>query len=212
MTGDVRCIAAILLICLAPLAVLADEAGEIEKIEEMPAAERIEAYQALIERYPDSGEVFLKLGNAYYDLGEGDKAVEQYHSAWKKSGSTRALVNLTFVLIELERTDEAGRMFKDAIKKRPKDPIVRAYYGDFLADGENEDQAIRGAIDEYRYALYLDEQCVEAHFGLGVLFARTGIYKEAIREWEKVIEIDSTHFLADLASENIQKAKFEARH
>jgi Flp pilus assembly protein TadD len=65
--------------------------------------------------------------------------------------------------------------------------MLHAMYGEFLAEGPDSVAAITQAVDEYRKALAIDPEQDEARFGLGVLFARIGMYGEARREWGWVL-------------------------
>lgn len=189
-----------------PLAAWADQYDDIEKL---PPQKKIEEYKKLIEKEPNSEDLLFRLGTAYFDNGFLDEAADMFRKSWQAGEGEKSLLNLIYVLQELKRTDEAAAEFKKAVKKMPNDPLIRARYGEFLSEGADEEEATRLAIEQYRIALDLDPKCVEAHFGLGVLFARTGIYREAIVEWEQVIQIDSRHQLAQSARENIERAREE---
>lgn len=197
-----------LVLIAIPLSVQADKFDEIEKLN--PDL-KIEKYKELLAETPNSADVQFYLGNAYYDHGFAEEAAGSYRRAWEEGGEAKALLNLTFVLQELERNDEAAEVFKQGIVKLPDNAVVRALHGDFLSGGEDEAKAMAGAMEEYRYALHIDKDCIEAHFGLGVLFARSGILKEAVVEWERVIEIDSGHQLAKVATGNIERAREKIR-
>jgi tetratricopeptide (TPR) repeat protein len=184
-------------------------AKDYEKIEARPPLEKIEAYLALLGTEEDSAEVLFRLGNAYHDAEMIEEAVDAYRRSLAAGGDFRVFVNLTFVLEEAGRRDEIDAAYRERIKKTPDDPVLFAYYGDFLSGDESEKTSVSGAMDAYRKALALDDRCLEAHFGLGVLFAKTGIYKEAVRQWERVMALSPQHRLAVESRRNIDRVRRE---
>ncbi|MFH1278539.1 MAG: tetratricopeptide repeat protein [Candidatus Eisenbacteria bacterium] len=184
-------------------------AVDYDKIESRPPMGRIEAYEKLLGVEKDSVELLFKLGNAYYDAEMGEMAASFYRRSVVAGGDSKVVINLAFVLDELGKRDEAGEAYRDGLRRMPKDAALQSFYGDFLAADPDSAAGLPAAVEAYRRALDLDENCVEAHFGLGNLFAETGIYKEAIREWERVLAIDEKHRLATRARSNIEKARTE---
>lgn len=204
-----------LIIGIAAIVVLlpgAAAAVDYGKIEPRPPKERIEAYEKLLGVEKDSMELLFKLGNAYYDAEMGEMAAAFYRRSVAAGGDAKVIVNLAFVLDDLGKRGEADGAYRDGIRRLPKDALLLAFYGDFLAAGPDTAAAFAAATAAYRQALDLDEKCAEAHFGLGNLFAEAGIYKEAIREWERVLAIDEKHRLATRAKANIEKVRTEGGH
>jgi tetratricopeptide (TPR) repeat protein len=69
-----------------------------------------------------------------------------------------------------------------------------AYY----ALGEVE-KAVAGLVR----AIEIDPGSQVAHFQLGVAFAEAGIFREALREWLRVVAIDATSAAAEQARRNV---------
>ena len=200
------------LLLAIPACAVAADLDAIEKLDD--PAERVDAYEALLGEEPDSMEILFKLGNAYYDLEMFDEAIGRYRRSIRAAGGLPVTVNLTYVLTELNRREEADRAFRSYIDGAPLDPLGHAYYADFLNEGAEvaaePDRAktlTQEAADEYRRALEIDPGCVEARFGLGVLFARAGIYEEAIREWQRALRADPRHRLSARLHTNITDAE-----
>ncbi|MBN1827500.1 MAG: tetratricopeptide repeat protein [Candidatus Eisenbacteria bacterium] len=177
-------------------------------------AQKVDAYEALLGVDADSAEILFKLGNAYYDMQLHDEAIERYRRSLRAAADLPVLVNLTYVLAELNRREEADKAFRDFLAARPLDPLARAFYADFLAESgeiaaepEERQKETQRAAEEYRRALEIDPRCVEARFGFGVLFARAGIFEEAIREWKRALETDPRHRLASRLRVNISDAE-----
>jgi tetratricopeptide (TPR) repeat protein len=198
-------------ICVAAaLAVAASAFGvEFERIEQLEPLKRIEAYTTLLGQERDSVEILFKLGNAYYDAEMTDEAIGAYRRSLAAGGDFKVFVNLTFVLAEAGKRDEADAAFQERIRLTPNDAVLYAYYGDFLAEDPDKTKPVPKAMDAYRKALGLDAKCVEAHYGLGNLFVDAGIYEEAVVEWGLVLTIDPKHRLAAEARANIDRVNRE---
>ncbi len=195
---------AILLVSHLPPVVHADE---IEQIEQLGPDDRAVRYKELLKKKPGSPEILFKLGNAYFDLESYEQAAETYRAAWEAGAGDKAVLNLAFVLDKEGLRDEEGKVYEEALAKEPDNAQLRAHYGDYLSEGEDEGEAIRLAMEQYRRALNADPNSLDAHFGLGVLFARSGILGEAIVEWNRVVEIDVNSDLARTARTNILRAE-----
>ena len=200
------------LLLAIPACAVATDINEIERLD--GPAERVDAYEALLGEHPDSMEILFKLGNAYYDLEMVDEAIRRYERSFRAGGGLPVVVNLTYVLAEMNRRDDADRVFREFLEKTPLDPLGHAYYADFLGEGAEiaaeVDQAralTQRSADEYRRALEIHSGCVEARFGLGVLFARAGIFEEAIREWRRAMNDDPRHRLVSRLRTNISDAE-----
>ncbi len=198
------------LLSLSGVLLLASSVGaaDFDSIEKLPVEKRIEKYSELLGSEKDSLEVLSRLGNAYFDGGRTEDAVRTYRRALQAGGDRKVVLNLAYALGELGRRDEVGQLYRDQLDESPDDALLHAFYADFLTEEQVETKkAIGMAVREYQKAIELDAKCAEAHFGMGVLFARMGILKEAIREWEKVLAIDPKGRMAPQAKKNIDQAR-----
>jgi cytochrome c-type biogenesis protein CcmH/NrfG len=59
-------------------------------------------------------------------------------------------------------------------------------------------------MNNYRRALALDPNSAQAHYNLGLAFAETKVFKEALVEWEKVVALDPNGELGKAAAENVR--------
>ena len=60
------------------------------------------------------------------------------------------------------------------------------------------------AMDLYRKALKLQPNAEHALYSMGIAFAEAGIFREAVRYWKRVVEVDSTSEYGKEAAENVQ--------
>ncbi|NNE07614.1 MAG: tetratricopeptide repeat protein [Gemmatimonadetes bacterium] len=148
---------------------------------------RIASLEKLRDEGDESWEIDFRIGNAFQDLELYGDAVTNYRESLRRGGPDKVFYNMVFALTALGNREEADQEFRKRLADRKKDALFHAMYGDFLAEGPDTTGSITAAVAEYRKALAIDENQNEARFGLGVLFARLGMYGEAKREWEWLI-------------------------
>ena len=193
----------LLVALLLPVSLFAVDYDTIEKL--VPQL-RIESYEKLIGVEKDSVEILFKLGNACYEAERKEDAARYFRRALSAGGELKVVVNLSYALTDLDRRDEAIREYETYLARSPGEALAYAFFADYLSEDTDIDREIRAAVTEYNKALKIDDKCVEAHFGLGVTFARADLYREAIVEWETVIRLDPKHRLVDMAKKNIKDA------
>lgn len=144
---------------------------------------RIAALEKLRDAGDESWEIDYRIGNAFQDMFLHGDAVTSYRESIRRGGPGKVFYNMIFAFAALGEREEATKEFETRFKSAKNDPLLHAMYGDFLAEGPDTTAAITDAVAEYRKALAIDPDHNEARFGLGVLFARLGMYGEARREW-----------------------------
>jgi tetratricopeptide (TPR) repeat protein len=165
-----------------------------------PAALETEI-RAQLEKTPGDPELLFRLGNALYDQGRRQEAQTNFEKALVlKPDFVKAMVNLGVVLNESGKSEEALKYFESALAVSPKDVTVLCNKGQALYALRKYPQA----IDLYRQGIRIDANAQLPHYLLGVAFADAGIYREAIVEWEKVVQIDPKTEAATTANEGIK--------
>jgi tetratricopeptide (TPR) repeat protein len=186
-----------------PAEVTLIESGSVLNAEYLPPPELAEHRQIWESVRQDTSNVKLlyDLGNAYYDEGRRTPSKRAFEAAVKRDPRhLPSRVNLGVVLNELGETDHAIRHLEMATELSPDDILALcnlglAYYAKDLT---------AKAVDMYLKALSIDPESQLAHYNLGVAFADAGIYKEAIFEWEAVIQAGPTTDAAKQAQDNIR--------
>jgi tetratricopeptide (TPR) repeat protein len=86
--------------------------------------EAIEEYRQAIASYPQLREAHAALGFYYQRNGLLAKAAEEFHTVANLEGSFLAYFNLGHVLVELERSEEALRVFEQCLRLEVDDPAT----------------------------------------------------------------------------------------
>ncbi len=146
-------------------------------------------------------EFRYELANALHDADRKDEALLHYDRAVSlKPGYLEALVNRGAVLNELGRIDDAMASFEQALSVNPRDPRALLNLGNSLYALKRYDDAMA----RYQLAVASDSTFVEGYYYIGIAFADAGIYREAVREWRKVIEIAPNSEVARNAKDNME--------
>ncbi|UCF78071.1 MAG: tetratricopeptide repeat protein [Candidatus Eiseniibacteriota bacterium] len=141
-----------------------------------------------------------ELANAFHDAGKKHEALLHYDKAVAlKPDHLEALVNRGVVLNELGRIDDAIASFERALSVNPRDPKAMLNLGNSLYALQRYDDAMA----RYKLAASVDSTFVEAYYYIGIAFADAGIYREAIREWQRILEIAPGSEVARNAKDNI---------
>jgi tetratricopeptide (TPR) repeat protein len=204
----IRIIGTIFLLCLA-VCWVSLQAQDSLRVDEVPlsvqldgldASSRIAYLRYLLSSGRDEGEVYFQLGLAFHESDMPDSAEHYYKRAIKSSPQlSKAHVNLGVLYDTRGDASLALSEFQIALAIDPED-ILALSHAAFL-------QFLLGRhvkADEYiSKALELDPENPQPHFYLAIFFWESGIYREALSEWERVIELAPESGLADRARENM---------
>jgi tetratricopeptide (TPR) repeat protein len=148
---------------------------------------------ALAQSRPDDAAAALWYGRALEASGARDQAAAVYRSAIAKTPVGPDLVDVTIALAVLLSQDgqgeEAQKVLASARERLPESPALRRAIGEVaLGQGRHVD-----AIAEFRRALELDKDDLEARFRLGVALRRNQGYEEAAKVFDEVGAADKDH-------------------
>jgi tetratricopeptide (TPR) repeat protein len=170
-----------------------------------PTPEELE--RALKKRLANNSkdyEAAYDLGKHHYAQGRRDQAEQAFRRVLEiKPEYVPALVELGLVLNESGKSEEALGQFDRALAVNPTDTGILCHKGQALYALQRREEAVR----HYLQAIRLDPRGQIAHYWLGIAFADAGIYREAILEWQRVVEVDDGSELGRAAAEGIEVLK-----
>jgi tetratricopeptide (TPR) repeat protein len=161
---------------------------------------RIAYLEYLLETRRDDPEVYFQLGVAFHEEEKTDSALFYYAKAAEISPHfSKAYVNMGVIFDGQNKRGEALRMFDLAIEANPNDLLAHAHAAFALFDaGEYE-----AADAQISKAIAIDSLAPQPHFYLAIFFWESGMFKESLVEWEKVVSYAPESDLAARAKENI---------
>jgi tetratricopeptide (TPR) repeat protein len=129
----------------------------------------IEAYRTLVSSVPEFGPAYRNLALALESAGRFDEAVLVCSQAIERqSDDLESYLVMAGLLLRLERTDEAVRLYRFAIMAAPGRPDIVAS----LAAALTRSGALDEAEQVCRTAIALSPQYAGAHLNLGVVLSR----------------------------------------
>jgi tetratricopeptide (TPR) repeat protein len=175
-----------------------DSLGQV--LEGLAPGPRIAYLTYLLETRRDDAEVCFQLGVAYHEAERPDSALRYYRKAAELSpGLSKAYVNMGVLFDGRNNRSEALRMFERAIEVNPDDLLAHAHLA-YTLFGAGEYEAAGTHISK---ALAIDSLDPQPHFYLAIFFWESGMFKESLVEWEKVVACAPDGDLAAKARENI---------
>ena len=102
----------------------------------------VESYRLAIDAYENFREAHNALGFYYQRNGLLAKAVEEFHIVATLEGDFLAYFNLGYVLVELERFEEALNAFQQCLNLQPNDSATHLEIGYIHFSRGNFDQAL----------------------------------------------------------------------
>ena len=171
-----------------------------EQLEGLDPGPRIAYLRYLIEGGRGDAEVFFYLGLAFHESDEPDSALHYYRRATEVSPDFfKAYVNMGVLYDDRGRLGDAVKMYESAIAANREDVLAHAHVAYVLYRLKNY-----GRAWEYlERALAIDPDHPQPHFYLAIFFWDSGMLREALAEWERVIELEPDGMLADRAREHI---------
>jgi tetratricopeptide (TPR) repeat protein len=205
--GVVISLCAAALACVAALAPgrLAAQEKTANEVSKLPAYERRLELDKLVKENPNSAEAHLLDGAWYFDEQRLQEALASFRKALAlEPDNWKAVANTALTLEKLERYEDALATFSEYLTRKPGDARAVAYHAEVLWTMGKRVEAVNG----YRKALAVDPHCVEAHFHLGVAFAESGIFREAVRQWNLIVNAAGADpDIVARAKENIRRAE-----
>src|SRR6202795_2986111 len=148
--------------------------------------------QTAIQQKPDSVSSHFALGSVFEDEKKWGNAEEQFRAALKIDPHfTQAAIRLSEVLITEGKPQASVARLEDAVKQAPPDQAapVKAALGIAYAESGEMEKALAWLKD----VVNAQPDSSDAHFTLGLLYAREGPFKDeehAVTEFRDALRLD----------------------
>ena len=158
-----------------------------------PLAEEMKMYQTALEVYPDFHRARNNLGVALKRRGHIEQAIEQYRRAIQVDPTfAEAHSNLGSAYYAQGRTEDALKEFEIATKNAGSN----GYFFHHLGIIQYQQGQYRKAIQEFKKALSKKKDLADAMYYLGECYLALHDKVEAIRHYERTLEIDPNYLSA----------------
>ena len=129
---------------------------------------------------------YYNIGNAFFDLGQYDKAVLYYQSALRVDPSmVKADYNLALTFVRMKRNDDAVAILKRLLSNDQKNTTVMAALGwAYHQAGKDAD-----ALAQYDILLALSPADQNAWYNSGIILWKLDRKQEALDRFRKVLSI-----------------------
>jgi tetratricopeptide (TPR) repeat protein len=149
-------------------------------------------YEKAILLKPDYLEAILKLGDLYFVVKEHEKSIAKLNQAMKlDAGNARIYHMLGMNYREMGDTSRAIYHFQTAIENDAADYESNLYLANLYAAKHKEI-----AFEYFKAALKLKPKSVEALFGRAVFEQEHKLYKAALLDYRKIIDLDPQNYLS----------------
>ena len=145
------------------------------------------------------GEVHVRIAQALWSKGDLEQARQHYVLGLRQDpGNTHTLLDLSDLLVEMNRWEEAGEKIRRAIELTPEDPASHFCLGRWMLRCGREDRAIASL----KRSLELDPTWPGAHLLMGEAHLRRKELPDACQHLraELLLRPDEPQMLMDLAN------------
>jgi type IV pilus biogenesis/stability protein PilW len=169
--------------------------------------EAISYYKKAISIDPDYSEAMNNLGVTYAETGNWDEAVTYFDSALANpmyETPESAYANKGYVLYMKGDYINAERAVKEALIINRLFPMASYVLGLVYTKLDND----AAAIEEFKKAIGLAPDYVEAHMDLAKTYLRSGNKAKALKHFEAVLDLDNNTLRLREASDHISRLKY----
>ena len=141
-------------------------------------------------------ENWVKAASSLYMAHQYNPKNEEYKKLWEetqnKSNRSRSaqFIALAENAESFRNIREAMENYKKATECDPEEGVAHYRFGQLLKDFSGD---ARGALQQFRQAVLKEPQNVRYRVALAELYIGEGMTRNAIREYQKVLEIEPKH-------------------
>jgi tetratricopeptide (TPR) repeat protein len=156
--------------------------------------EAISAYQAIVEKFPETYILYRNIGNCYFQMEKYDLAEEHYLKVLEKDpGDTESLLGVGNTYANRGQNEKALEWYNKIEFDKISDPLVLYNIGsNFYTQGQYLE-----ALKYYRKAVELKSDFLDAIYQLGLVNLTLGHNEDAINVSQEYLKYDADSGRAD---------------
>lgn len=169
--------------------------------------ESISYYKRAISADPDYAEALNNLGVTYAELENWDEAIKYFKKALSNptySTPERAHSNMGYSYYMKSDYLKAEKALNEALMRNPVFPRAMYILGLVYTKLDNDEKAIK----EFKKAIGINREYIDAHWELANAYMRTGEKARALKHLKTVVEKDENTTRIRKASEIIERLKY----
>ncbi|HHS50717.1 MAG TPA: tetratricopeptide repeat protein [candidate division Zixibacteria bacterium] len=147
--------------------------------------EAVDYFERYIEKNPLDQDARLYLGRAFFELGEHQRAIEQYRIILEDERSAEVLIDIALAYSAANMPDSAIAVIESAREEYPETAAVVFYEAVIYSRSKDYETAVL----RYSTALELEPENPRAMFGLGDALERMGERDSAIAIFRVIAEL-----------------------
>jgi len=157
--------------------------------------EALKQLQKTISIRRDDPDVYLTMGNIYYDLKKYDQAKKNFEKSIALKANPRAILFLANILYKQKDYQNARKYYEKIITiEKTTDTARLAYIG--LADIYDNFADYTNSIEFYKKAIDLSPTDAGLHYNLAVVQIKAKQFAPAISELKRALDLDNKNFKA----------------
>jgi tetratricopeptide (TPR) repeat protein len=139
----------------------------------------LDVYREILRVNPESAEADMLAGEAYDEMKNDVKAIEEFQAAIKVGPTTPNVhFGYGYMLWRLSRFNEAEKEFNSELANNPDHPLALTY----LADTEIQLNHSPEAAPYLKHSIRIEPAITLAHLDLGIVYEGQGRKDDALRE------------------------------
>ncbi|MBS3819836.1 tetratricopeptide repeat protein [bacterium] len=155
----------------------------------------LENYNKFLEENPDLFQVHLSIGNCYREMGQMEKALEEYQIVIDKADEekqkekevkAKAIAGIGEVHLMQDDLDQAQQYFEKSLELNPKDSILAYNVGEIYFSHQKMDQAIK----YYEMAAQINPDWSDPYLRMGYTYLNKKEYEKAEEKFNKFLEME----------------------
>lgn len=164
-------------------------------LEEGKYEEALSLFIEFLELNPLVYQTHLLIGDVYREMGEDEKAIEEYKIVLEKAESdknigqeiiAKALAAVGELYLKKGDLEKAKKFFEESIEKYPGNEILPYNVGEIYFSNREIDQAVQ----YFELAARIKPEWPDPYLKLGYVYLNKGDNQKAIENFEKFLELE----------------------